>query len=66
MYHGKSKHIGIKYHFICELASHGDVEVIFCRKKYQVAEVLTTKALKDGDFLKMKEKMGLMQVQRII
>lgn len=61
VYHGKSKHVRIKYHFIRELVSHGGVEVIFCKSSDQAADVLT-KALKIGDFLKMKDKLGVIQV----
>ena len=61
VYHGKNKHVRIKYHFIRELVSHGEVEVIFCKSNDQAADVLT-KALKIGDFVKMKDKLGVIQV----
>ena len=36
VYHGKSKHIRIKYHFIRELVKRGDVEVVFHKTRDQV------------------------------
>ena len=61
VYRGKSKHIRIKYHFIRDLVKCGDVVVAFCRTSDQVADILT-KALKPADFLKMKGRLGVMQV----
>ncbi|KAJ9535056.1 hypothetical protein OSB04_un001872 [Centaurea solstitialis] len=54
VYHGKSKHARIKYSFIGELVSYGEVEVIFCKSCDQATDVLN-KALKIADFVKMKD-----------
>ncbi|KAK8913818.1 hypothetical protein KSP39_PZI024059 [Platanthera zijinensis] len=61
MFHGRVKHVRMKYHFIRELVKNGEVEVIFCSTKDQAADIFT-KALKPADFCKIKEKIGVMQV----
>lgn len=47
--HGKIKHIRIKFHFIRELVSNGDVEVDLCGTKDQIADIFNN-ALQPGSF----------------
>uniref|UniRef100_A0A251TCA0 Putative copia protein n=1 Tax=Helianthus annuus TaxID=4232 RepID=A0A251TCA0_HELAN len=54
MFHGKSKHIRIKYHFIRDLIKNNDIEVRFCPTGNQVADILT-KALQLKVFSRLKE-----------
>lgn len=61
VFHGRSKHINIKYHFIRELIKDGEVYIKYCKTQDQVADVFT-KALKTDSFLKMKEKLGVWEV----
>ncbi|KAJ0735424.1 putative RNA-directed DNA polymerase [Helianthus annuus] len=61
VYHGKSKHIRIKYHFIRELIKNDEVEVRFCTTKEQVADILT-KALQPKDFLRLKDLLHVTSV----
>ncbi|KAI3690760.1 hypothetical protein L2E82_48967 [Cichorium intybus] len=61
VFHDKSKHIRIKFHFIRELVSNGEVEIEFCGTKEQVADFFT-KALQVGNFKTMKECLGVFHV----
>ncbi|KAJ0748566.1 putative alcohol dehydrogenase [Helianthus annuus] len=58
VYHGKSKHIRVKYHFIRDLIKNDEVEVCFCSTKDQVADILT-KALQPKDFYHFKELLHI-------
>ena len=61
VYHGKSKHIRVKYHFIRDLIKKDKVEVRFCTTKEQVADILT-KALQPKDFLRLKELLHVADI----
>jgi hypothetical protein len=67
-YHGKSKHIGIKYHFIREQVSNGVVELKYCPTEEMVADMLT-KALPRNRFVELRSKaksMAIHQVRRSV
>ena len=40
-YHGRSKHIDIKFHFTRDQVSSGNVEVVYCKSEEMVADMLT-------------------------
>lgn len=42
-FHGRAKHIGIKYHFIWEQVNNGTVELNYCRTDEMVADMPSTK-----------------------
>ena len=56
VFHGKSKHIRIKFHFIRELIANGEVKIEFCGTKDQLADCFT-KALQSGNFKGMKDRL---------
>jgi len=39
--HGRSKHIDIRHHFICDLVAEGVIELKSCSTEEQVADILT-------------------------
>ncbi|XP_050946570.1 secreted RxLR effector protein 161-like [Cucumis melo] len=41
VFHGRSKHIRIKYHFIRDLVKDGEVIVKYCKTQDQVADIFT-------------------------
>ncbi|KAA0040718.1 integrase [Cucumis melo var. makuwa] len=61
VFHGRSKHIRIKYHFIRELVKDGEVIVKYCKTQDRVADIFT-KALKFDLFVKFRGKLGVAQV----
>ncbi|KAL4032606.1 hypothetical protein IC575_005686 [Cucumis melo] len=61
VFHGRSKHIRIKCHFIRDLVKDGEVIVKYCKTQDQVADIFT-KALKFDLFVKFRGKLGVAQV----
>ena len=59
-YHGRSKHVSIKFHFIRDQVSKGSVQVIYCPSSDMLADALT-KGLPKDRFVKLREKMGLVK-----
>lgn len=57
-FHGRSKHIDIKYHFIRDLVEEGAVNLVYCTTKEMVADILT-KGLCREQHERLKEMMGL-------
>ncbi|GKE92741.1 ribonuclease H-like domain, reverse transcriptase, RNA-dependent DNA polymerase [Tanacetum coccineum] len=58
IFHGRSKHIDTKYHFIRECVEREDIQVEFVCGEYQKADILT-KALPKIRFLTMRQLIGL-------
>nr|GEY48038.1 ribonuclease H-like domain, reverse transcriptase, RNA-dependent DNA polymerase [Tanacetum cinerariifolium] len=58
VFHGRSKHIDTKYHFIRECVEREDIQVEFISGEYQKADILT-KALPNIKFLTMRQLIGL-------
>ncbi|GJZ14593.1 hypothetical protein Tco_0550270 [Tanacetum coccineum] len=56
--HSRSKHIGVRYHFIKEQVENGVVELYFVRIEYQLADIFT-KALPRERFNFMVKKLGM-------
>nr|GFC02378.1 ribonuclease H-like domain, reverse transcriptase, RNA-dependent DNA polymerase [Tanacetum cinerariifolium] len=61
-FHGRSKHIDTKYHFIRECVERDDIKVEFVSGDYQKADILT-KALPKIGFLTMRQLIGLKDLQ---
>ncbi|KAK1421784.1 hypothetical protein QVD17_24412 [Tagetes erecta] len=61
VYHGCSKHIIIKYHFIRELVSTKEILVDYATTKDQEADILT-KSLQVGRFRELKAKIGVERI----
>ena len=59
-FHGRCKHIGIKYHFVREQVKAKTIELKYCRTEDMVADILT-KGLSVEKFAKFRELMGLRQ-----
>ena len=60
-FHGRAKHIGIKYHYIREQVENGNVELSYCRTEEMVADALT-KGLSRGQFRKLREMLGMVEM----
>ena len=58
MFHGRSKHISIKFHYVRELVKNQEIELEFCRSEDQVADIFT-KPLKTNVFEKLKMMLGV-------
>lgn len=56
--HGRSKHIDVRFHFLCDLTQDGVVELVHCGTQDQVADLMT-KPLKLEAFMKLRDHLGM-------
>ena len=57
-FHGRSKHIDIKYHFVRDHVNSGNIELKYCPSGDMVADILT-KGLSGQNFCKLRGNSGL-------
>ena len=62
-FHGRCKHIDIKYHFIRDEAKKGTIDVRYCRTDDMIADMLT-KGLHAEQFVKLREMAGLKELKQ--
>ena len=58
VFHGKTKHFNIKLFFLREVQKDGDVILLYCKTKDQVADVFT-KPLQVNKFDFLRTKLGV-------
>ena len=58
VFHGRSKHIRIKYHFIRDCLEDGSIKADHISTTDQLADILT-KSLGKSRFLEMRKRIGL-------
>jgi hypothetical protein len=58
VFHDKSKHIEIRYHYICDRVQRGAIKLQYVRTNEQVADVLT-KPLSRAKFEHFQDKLGI-------
>jgi len=61
VFHNKSKHIEMKYHYIQDMVQRGAMKLLHILKNEQIDDILT-KALPKGKFLVFKEQLGLVDL----
>lgn len=64
VFHGRSKHIDIKFHFLRDLVKDGVVELSYCNSQEQVADIMT-KPIKLDQYLKLRKMMGMVEASKI-
>ena len=57
-FHGRAKHIDIKYHFVREQVGNGNIAAKYCRPEDMLADMLT-KGLSYVPFTKLREMTGV-------
>ena len=60
VFHDRSKHIGIKYHFIRDYVQKGAVKLEYIPTDEQIVDILT-KALPRGKHVYFRDKMGVVR-----
>ena len=58
VFHGKSKHIETKFHFLRDQVSKGKLELVYCNTEDQVVDVFT-ESLKHLRVEKLRDLLGL-------
>ncbi|KAL5583478.1 hypothetical protein UlMin_015920 [Ulmus minor] len=58
VFHGRCKHIDVKYHFLRDLTKDEVIDIVYCRSEDQVADIFT-KPLKLASFLKLRKLLGV-------
>ncbi|CAL0324844.1 unnamed protein product [Lupinus luteus] len=58
VFHGRSKHIDVRYHFLRNLTKDGVVDMKFCGTYDQLADIMT-KPLKLDQFEKFRKQLGV-------
>jgi hypothetical protein len=61
VFHERSKHIRIKYHFIRDCLEDGSIKASHITTTDQLADILT-KSLEKSKFQEMRERIGLQQI----
>ena len=61
LFHGKSKHIDVRFHFLRDLVNDGVVELSYCNSQDQIADIMT-KLLKLEQFEKLRDMLGVTEV----
>ena len=61
-FHGRTKHVSIKYHFIRDQVDEGTVKLQYCKSENMLADVLT-KGLPREQFERLRKVMGFKQMQ---
>ena len=62
VFHDKSKHIEIKYHYIRDMVQRGAVNLLYVAMDNQIADVLM-KPLARVKFEYFREKLGVLQIE---
>ncbi|KAK1433672.1 hypothetical protein QVD17_10587 [Tagetes erecta] len=58
VFHGRCKHIGVRFHFLRDLVKNGFIELVHCRTTEQLAD-LFTKPLGRDTFQKFRARLGV-------
>lgn len=64
VFHGKSKHIDVRFHFLRNLVDAGTVSLSYCSSQEQIADLMA-KPLKLEQFEKLRSMLGLVNALEI-
>ena len=62
MFHDRSKHIEIKYHYIRDIVQRGAVKLLYVATEEQIADILT-KPLARMKFEYFRERLGVIHIE---
>ncbi|KAG0598392.1 hypothetical protein M758_12G069100 [Ceratodon purpureus] len=65
IYHGRTKHIEVRHHFIMEKIQSGEINLEFTPTIDQLADILT-KALGRTAFERFRDQLGLVQIEKTL
>lgn len=61
VFHGRSKHIEVRFHYLRDQTREGRVKLIHCGTQDQVADIMT-KPLKLDTFIRLRKMLGVLEV----
>jgi len=64
VFHGRCKHIGVRFHFLKDLVNDGIVKLKFCSSEEQIADIMT-KPLKLEKFVKFRRMLGVINAAEV-
>ena len=64
IFHQKTKHINMRYHFIKEALQNEIIDLVYCLTKEQIADIFT-KALAKDQFCHLRELLGVKSVHNL-
>lgn len=64
VFHKKSKHIDVKFHFLRDLVNDEVVKMVYCNTDVQVADILT-KPLKLETYERLRKMLGMYEISNI-
>jgi hypothetical protein len=62
VFHDRSKHIQLRYHFIRQCVDDGDIDVKYVSTKEQLSDIMT-KALGRVQFQELRNRIGVVKVK---
>jgi len=65
VFHGKSKHIDVRFHFLRDLVNDGVIKLSFCNSQDQLADIMT-KPLKLEQFDKLRSMLGISSIDALV
>jgi hypothetical protein len=60
IFHDRSKHIEIRYHYICDMVQRGDIKLQYISMDEQVVDVMT-KPISCVKFEHFRDKLGIVR-----
>ena len=63
LFHGRTKHIRIEHHFVCERVKYKNVEIVYCPTEDMIADMLT-KGVSQDKFEKLCEMIGIRKMEK--
>ena len=64
IFHGRSKHIDIRFHFLRDLVKDGSIELSHCNTQNQIVDIMT-KPLKLEQFLKLTNMLSVIEASEV-
>ncbi|KAF2358692.1 hypothetical protein FHG87_010554 [Trinorchestia longiramus] len=64
-YHGRSKHIDIKFHYVRDLVRKKEIDLVYCPSNDMLADIFT-KGLSAEKFSRLRSKLGVVSFEKHI
>ncbi|KAF2343488.1 hypothetical protein FHG87_025756, partial [Trinorchestia longiramus] len=64
-YHGRSKHIDIKFNYVCDFVRNNEIDLVYCPSNDMLADIFT-KGLSAEKFSRLRRKLGVVFFEKHI